>query len=62
MTYAFNLVIKNLLFILISGNSLCHSARLAQRNLPATQKKQIKALVTKNYCKGGSRYSENLNF
>ena len=37
--------------------SMCHSARLAQRDLPAGQKKLIKALVTKNYCEGGQEYS-----
>ena len=26
------------------------------------KKKRIKALVTKKYCKGGSRYSEKMNF
>ena len=42
--------------------SWCHSARLAQRDLPAGQKKTTKGLSDKKFCEGGSKYSGSLNF
>ena len=42
--------------------SMCHSARLAQRNLPTGQKKTTKGLSNEKVLEGGSKYSGSLNF
>ena len=43
-------------------SDVCHSARLAQRNLPTKHELERKGLNSEKCLKGGSKYSEFQNF